>query len=176
MYQISENEFDYLKGIIGNQIACYYSNYSNKSDELWSLGVFAIGKACDKYSEDSKASFTTYATRAIINEFRNWHRSEKKHLTDLYLDNKIDDESSKINNYYNIIGGKEVDIDLKLIIEDAVQTLRPFEQEIVRLMMQGYEYKTIATIQGVSKQAMSTRIFRIRQKLAEELKELKGVY
>ena len=69
MYNISEKELKYLEHIIGGQVNHYKVIYPYKLDELWSLGYFAIGKACSLYDGENNGNvkFTTYATSAIIN-------------------------------------------------------------------------------------------------------------
>lgn len=151
MYNISEKELKYLEHIIGTQVNHYKVVYPYKLDELWSLGYFAIGKACHLYDGENNRNvkFTTYATSAIINEIRHWHRKEKRSITNVYLDEQVVDNG----NLYNVISLTDTEgnnsynnLEIKLDLRKAMKKLSNEQCKVIQLKLEGYSNLEIAEI------------------------------
>lgn len=174
MYQITEQEFNFLKRVIANQIACYNANIPHEADELWSIGVYAIGKACAKYDPtNSKAKFTTYASSAIINNFRCWFRDQKKRMTDGYIDAVINDNKNLCTFHEMITTNEHIDLDIKLSIKDAMKVLSEKEYTVVTMYMEGYSQREIAEELGYyNRSCVSRTLSRAYDKMRTELEGL----
>jgi len=171
MYQITEREYQYLEGIIGKQVAYYKANYPHKVDEIWSVGIYAIGKACSQFDNTrTEAKFTTYASSAIMNEIRHWHRSEKKTLRDGYMDNSLYDDEE--DNFHQILADSKdeyLDIELRLDLANAINKLTPKQQRVVNLKLKDLSNIEIAEQVGVKRHEISRILNRAYKKLKEEL-------
>ena len=162
MYNISEKELKYLEHIIGRQVNHYKVVYPYKLDELWSLGYFAIGKACHLYDgeNNSNVKFTTYATSAIINEIRHWHRKEKHTINNAYLEEPVSDKctlhdvislrDTGANNSYN-------HLEIKLDLERAMKKLNNEQCKVIELKLKGYTNLEIAEILNLSYRQVTRR-------------------
>lgn len=162
MYEINEKEFNFLKKVISNQIACYNANIPYEADELWSVGIYAIGNACAKYDEaNTKAKFTTYATSAIINNFRWWFRDQKKRMTDLYIDADLNEEKN-VFTYHEMLSAKDEhnELELHLDLLQAMKVLTKDEQTVIEMYMQGYTQEEIKDIIGYTQISRVSRILR----------------
>ena len=171
MYQITEKEFNFLQRVISNQVASYNRNIPYYADELWSIGIYRIGKACAKYDEsNTKVKFTTYATSAIINNFRNWFRDEKKRMTDAYIDAEINEKN--LNTYHEILSAKDEqnNLELHLDLQEAMKVLSKDELTTVEMYMQGYTLQEISHVIGYTHISSVARILkRAYDKVKKEL-------
>ena len=172
MYEITEQEFTFLQKIIANQIACYNANLPYYTDELWSIGIYTIGKACANYDEsNTKAKFTTYATTAIINNFRCWFRTEKKRFTDAYIDAEVNEEKN-LCTYHDMLSGRDEqkDLELHLDLQEAMKVLTKDERTAVEMYMQGYTQQEINDVIGYSQRSSVSRtLTRAYHKMKAEL-------
>lgn len=172
MYQITEQEFTFLKRVIANQIACYNANIPYYSDELWSIGIYTIGKACAKYKDgETKAKFTTYASTAIINDFRCWFRDNKKRMTDGNIDAEINEEKN-LCTYHDMIESRNehADLELHLDLEKAMKVLSNNERIAVEMYMDGYSQKEISDVIGYcNRSCVSRTLTRAYDKMKAEL-------
>lgn len=162
MYNISEKELKYLEHIIGRQVNHYKVVYPYKLDELWSLGYFAIGKACHLYDGENNPNvkFTTYATTAIINEIRHWHRKEKHTICNAYLDEPVSDNG----NLHDVISLKDAEgnnsyngLEIKLDLHKAMKKLTNEQCKVIELKLEGYTNLEIAEILNLSYRQVTRR-------------------
>ena len=58
---------------------------SEEQEELISIGTFGLIKAVDTFDYHKNTKFSTYASRCIENEILMHFRAQKKHLTDLHM-------------------------------------------------------------------------------------------
>lgn len=172
MYQITEKEFNFLQRVISNQVASYNANVPHYSDELWSIGIYTIGKACAKYDEsNTKVKFTTYATSAIINNFRNWYRDEKKRIADAYIDADINEEKN-LGTFHQILSAKDEqnNLELHLDLQEAMKVLSKDERTTIEMYMQGYTLQEISHVIGYTHISSVARILkRAYDKMKKEL-------
>ena len=174
MYEITEKEFNFLQRVISNQIASYNANVPHYSDELWSIGIYTIGKACAKYDEsNTKVKFTTYATTAIINNFRCWFRDEKKRMTDAYIDADINENEEKnLGTFHQILSAKDEqsNLELHLDLQQAMKVLSKDELTTVEMYMQSYTLEEISHVIGYTHANSVARILkRAYDKVKKEL-------
>lgn len=62
-----------------------YRGSSEEQEELVSIGTFGLMKAVDTFDYRKGAKFSTYASRCVENEILMHFRAQKKHLTDLSM-------------------------------------------------------------------------------------------
>jgi len=142
----------------------YRSLHSYETAEDLSQVVFVrVHRAAKKYQPTAK--FSTYifhiARRLLINEYRH---QQRKPLT------PVDPED--LRN----IKGPDSDRDVREIEEAFEQALEKIPENqktaILLLKQQQLSYQEIATIMDASESAVKTWIFRARQFLKQELKDL----
>ena len=66
-----------------------YSNSYKEADDLISVGAIGLIKAIDSYSPDKNTQLSTYAARCIENEILMLFRANKKHQSNLSLEESV---------------------------------------------------------------------------------------
>lgn len=128
----------------------YFTRYSRFRDDLISCGYMGFYKALQKYDDGRGVKFSTYASNSIINEMRFFLRKELKHYKD-----RVDD----IDTVHEIVGQE-----LSTPFAELEISLKAEDRDILKSLYDGYNMQEIAKMQGISKQAVSKKIKRIKQK------------
>ncbi len=139
--QLIEDNMNLVYGLIHKE----YSTY--KSDEdIVQCGMVGLCKAAEQWDE-SKSSFSTYATHCIRNEIRQELRSRSKHKGVLSLDFEMDDgDGEKVTFGDCILGDEDVDyIDLSV----DVSSLTSRETEVYELLITGLSWEQVANKLGI---------------------------
>lgn len=169
MYNISKAEFEYCERIIYKQREKFrgYSIYD--ADEFYNMGLYALGKACATYSENKEASFVTYASHCIVNEFRMYIRSNFKYSTNIYGD----EPTGEGLVYFDMIPNTTDDIKHlldKLDLDEAMELLSNRQYEMLSLWSKGYKQKEIAEMLNTSLTNVGTTIGNAVNKLRKSAK------
>lgn len=118
----------------------YYPTYANDED-IVQAGMLGLCKAADSFDE-SKSTFSTYASRCILNSIRMEFRSRKKHYGVLSLDYKVtDDEGSEVSFGDLCVGEEDVEF---IDTSKFNNQLTPKETELLDLLQQGLTSREIA--------------------------------
>ena len=164
--------------LVSHIVRKYYSG--NKcSEDLVSIGVIGLVKAVDSFRLHAGAKFATYAAKCIQNEILMSFRSEKKHSSDVSINETIDvDREGNPLSYIDVISSDEnvcEDTELKIMSERALRciktilSLRERQIIIMRYGLCGTEELTqreIAEKLGISRSYVS----RIEKSALEKLK------
>ena len=62
---------------------------SEEQEDLISIGTFGLMKAVDTFDYHKNTKFSTYASRCVENEILMHFRAEKKHLSDLHMNEPV---------------------------------------------------------------------------------------
>ena len=77
--------------LVSHIVRKYYAANKNQED-LVSIGTIGLVKAVDTYNVDNGTRFATYAAKCIQNEILMSFRAEKKHASDISINETIDVE------------------------------------------------------------------------------------
>lgn len=164
--------------LVSHIVRKYYSNSKNQED-LVSIGTIGLVKAVDTYNTDNGTRFATYASKCIQNEILMSFRAEKKHSSDVSINETIDvDRDGNPLAYIDVISSDEnvsEDTERKIMSERALKciktvlTLRERQIIVMRYGLCGTEELTqreIAEKLGISRSYVS----RIEKSALDKLK------
>ena len=164
--------------LVSHIVRKYYSTSKNQED-LVSIGTIGLVKAVDTFNCDNGTRFATYAAKCIQNEILMSFRAEKKHASDISINETIDvDRDGNPLAYIDVISSDEnisEDIERKILSERAIRciksvlSLRERQIIVMRYGLFGVEELTqreIAENLGISRSYVS----RIEKSALEKLK------
>ena len=164
--------------LVSHIVRKYYATSKNQED-LVSIGTIGLVKAVDTYNIDNGTRFATYAAKCIQNEILMNFRAEKKHTSEISINETIDvDRDGNPLTYIDVISSDEdlpQDIQRKIMSEKALKciktilTLRERQIIIMRYGLCGTEELTqreIADKLGISRSYVS----RIEKSALEKLR------
>ncbi len=168
--------------LVSHIVRKYYSTSKNQED-LVSIGTIGLVKAVDTYNIDNGTRFATYAAKCIQNEILMSFRAEKKHSSEISINETIDiDRDGNPLAYIDVISSDEnisAETERKIMSERALKciktvlTLRERQIIIMRYGLCGTREMTqreIAEKLGISRSYVS----RIEKSALEKLKEALG--
>ncbi len=168
--------------LVSHIVRKYYSSSKNQED-LVSIGTIGLVKAVDTYNTDNGTRFATYAAKCIQNEILMSFRAEKKHSSDISINETIDvDRDGNPLAYIDVISSDEnvsEETERKILSERALRciktvlTLRERQIIIMRYGLCGTPELTqreIADKLGISRSYVS----RIEKSALEKLKSALG--
>jgi len=151
--QISENA-----GIIHKVVAIYADTREDQED-LYQEILFQSWKSYASFRHDSK--FSTWLYRVSLNTALVFRRKDARH-SHSHLDESVaphaDDSHESCDDRHALIA--------------AIRTLPKVERMIITLHLDGYTYKEIGEMTGISKDNAGIKIHRIKKKLSETLKQI----
>ena len=155
-----------------------YPNYSKENEDLISVGTIGLIKAVSTFKYGKNTRLATYAARCIENEILMNIRSSKKHLNDLYLQDKVgtDKDGNEITLEDKIADNTtpiEEQIEQKLEILKLLEKINCLEKREKLVIEMRYGLTTgeelpqreVAKILGISRSYVS----RIEKKAIEKL-------
>lgn len=164
--------------LVSHIVRKYYSASKNQED-LVSIGTIGLVKAVDTYNTDNGTRFATYAAKCIQNEILMSFRAEKKHASDISINETIDvDRDGNPLAYIDVISSDEnvsEETERRILSERALRciktvlTLRERQIIIMRYGLCGTQELTqreIAEKLGISRSYVS----RIEKSALEKLK------
>ena len=164
--------------LVSHIVRKYYSTSKNQED-LVSIGTIGLVKAVDTFNTDNGTRFATYASKCIQNEILMSFRAEKKHASDISINETIDvDRDGNPLAYIDVISSDEnvaEETERKIMSERALKciktvlTLRERQIIIMRYGLCGTDELTqreIAQRLGISRSYVS----RIEKSALDKLK------
>ena len=168
--------------LVAHIVRKYYSASKNQED-LVSIGTIGLVKAVDTFNIDNGARFATYAAKCIQNEILMNFRAEKKHASEISINETIDiDRDGNPLSYIDVISSDEnlsEEIDRKIMSSraimciDRVLNMREKQIIIMRFGLFGTKELTqreIAERLGISRSYVS----RIEKSAVEKLRTAMG--
>lgn len=164
--------------LVAHIVRKYYATSKNQ-DDLVSIGTIGLIKAVDSFNIENGARFATYAAKCIQNEILMSFRAQKKHASEISINETIDvDRDGNPLAYIDVISSDEnisEDIGRKIMSAKAMQCIKTVlgvrERQIIimRYGLYGSEELTqreIAEKLGISRSYVS----RIEKSALEKLK------
>ncbi len=168
--------------LVSHIVRKYYSTSKNQED-LVSIGTIGLVKAVDTYNTDNGTRFATYAAKCIQNEILMSFRAEKKHASDISINETIDvDRDGNPLSYIDVISSDEniaEETERKIMSERAMRCIKTVlnlrEQQIIKMRyglcgMEQLTQREIAEKLGISRSYVS----RIEKGALEKLKNALG--
>ena len=168
--------------LVSHIVRKYYSTSKNQED-LVSIGTIGLVKAVDTFNTDNGTRFATYAAKCIQNEILMSFRAEKKHASDISINETIDiDRDGNPLSYIDVISSDEnvaEETERKIMSERAMRSIKTVlnlrEQQIIKMRyglcgMQQLTQREIAEKLGISRSYVS----RIEKSALEKLKSALG--
>ena len=168
--------------LVAHIVRKYYSQSKNQED-LVSIGTIGLVKAVDTFNIENGARFATYASKCIQNEILMSFRAQKKHSSEISINETIDiDRDGNPLSYMDVISSEEDmadEVDRKIMTTKALSciktclSLRERQIIIMRYGLFGTEELTqreIAEKLGISRSYVS----RIEKSALEKLKTALG--
>lgn len=168
--------------LVSHIVRKYYSAAKNQED-LVSIGTIGLIKAVDSYDCKNGTKFATYASKCIQNEILMSFRNQKKHASEISINETIDvDRDGNPLTYIDVISSDDnmsEEIDTKILSSRALHfintllTVRERQIIIMRFGLYGVKELTqreIAQKLGISRSYVSRIEKSALQKLQRALK------
>ena len=170
-----------INKIATNLYKKYCKNTGLELSDLIQEGMLGLNSAMNTYQENKDTLFYTYAKtcieRKIISTVISANRQKHKILNEsLPFELNLSDSDLNIdfflkdNNYNpeNIVVDMENSEELMNKIEDS---LTPFEQQVLQLKLDGFDYKEISQIINTDPKKIDNAIQRIKTKIKKILEK-----
>ncbi len=160
----SENKAEFMSRIsdcagLIHKIAAIYTDRKEDGEDLLQEILYQSWKSYPSYRNDSK--FSTWLYKVSLNTALVYRRKKGRMTTESFNDEVIEKtDSSYFEN------------DEKMTLMTAIKELSKTDRLIITLYLEGYNYKEIAEITGLSNENSATRIHRIKTKLIVKLKNI----
>ncbi len=126
--------------LVSHIVRKYYASAKN-SEDLVSIGTIGLCKAVDTFQISCGAKFATYAARCIQNEILMHFRAQKKHSSEISLNETIDvDRDGNPLTYIDVISCDESlcsEVERKITSDRALRyvntILTPRERQVILL-------------------------------------------
>ncbi len=97
-----------------------YHSSTEDQEELVSIGTFGLMKAVDTFDHTKGARFSTYASRCVENEVLMYFRAQKKHLSDISMNEPT--MTDKDGNTLTLMDTLEDGTDLEEQVDLSIHT------------------------------------------------------
>ena len=126
--------------LVSHIVRKYYATARNQED-LVSIGTIGLVKAVDSFRVSNGAKFATYGAKCIQNEIQMYFRAQKKHSTEISINETIDiDRDGNPLTYMDVVCSDEdivEETDRKILSERMLHfvdsALTPRERQIVMM-------------------------------------------
>lgn len=135
----------------------YYPSFSADEDII-QAGMLGLCRAANTWDE-TLSTFSTYASKCVLNQICKEFRARKKHYGTLSLDYEVDTDDGSVP-FSDIIEGEQ-DIDF-VDIEPIVKKLAPREREVFVMLAAGASPSDITHKFGWSRQRIEKIMRKIR--------------
>jgi len=160
----SEKKAEFLSRIsdcagLIHKIAAIYTDRKEDGEDLLQEILYQSWKSYPSYRNKSK--FSTWLYKVSLNTALVHRRNKSRMNTESF--NEEDIEKADSSPFPN---------DGKMALMTAIKELSKTDRLIITLYLEGYNYKEIAEITGLSNENSATRIHRIKSRLINKLKNV----
>ena len=168
--------------LVAHIVRKYYSTVKNQED-LVSIGTIGLVKAVDTFNVDNGTRFATYAAKCIQNEILMNFRSQKKHSSEISINETIDvDRDGNPLSYMDVISSEEDmadEVERKILSEKALKyiktSLSQRERQIIVMRYGLFGVKELTQREIAEKLGISrSYVSRIEKSALEKLKSALG--
>lgn len=143
-------------------LAKYYSR-RQMDEDLQQVARLGLWKACVGFKESSGFTFSSYASRVMLNELSNYFRDASRTYRDNYSDISINTIVSDDGTTLEMALPGDMDVQF-MDLNGFWKSLTSKEKKIVKMLMNGLTNREIGKIMGVSNQRISEIRLKAKQK------------
>ena len=143
-------------------LAKYYSR-RQMDEDLQQIAKLGLWKACVSFKEDSGFTFSSYASRVMLNELSNYFRDASRTCRDNYSDISLSTIVSDDGMTLEMALPGDMDVQF-MDFNGFWKSLTSKEKKIVKMLMNGFTNREIGKITGVSGQRISEIRLKAKQK------------
>jgi len=151
--------YDWLKkhkALLFKVIGVYAFNTVDREDLFQEICI-QIWRSIPNFKEES--AVTTWIYRVALNTAIKWMRKEQKHYA----------KKQPLENIEHLLVETENQLDSRLKwLYKKIRQLDKIDRSLTLLMLDGYSYKEIAAMLGISESNVGVKIHRIKKYLIEE--------
>jgi RNA polymerase sigma-70 factor (ECF subfamily) len=148
------------KALIFKVVRAYGSTPMDQEDLFQDI-TMQVWRSIPVFRHDSAVS--TWIYRIALNTSLTWIRKEKKYR----------DTNGHINNIPDSLLQFNPDVDERLAwLYKTIHQLDEIDRSVILLLLDGFSYKEMATILGISESNIGVKINRIRKKLIIQSKKI----
>jgi RNA polymerase sigma-70 factor, ECF subfamily len=127
-------------------------------DDLFQEIIIQIWHSIPAFRQESSA--TTWLYRISLNTAIKWTRKEQKHI-----------QAETLENVQHILEGNRVQVDERLEwLYEEIHKLDEIDRSITLLLLEGFSYKEMAVILGITESNVGVKINRIKKQLIAKSK------
>jgi RNA polymerase sigma-70 factor (ECF subfamily) len=155
---IFESWLDQYKGLLFKIVRAYTFTPMDQ-DDLFQEIVIQVWHSIPKFRQESAIS--TWIYRISINTAIKWKRKERKHY-----------QTETIGNIQYLLQESKLQIDERLAwLYKEIHQLNEIDRFIALLLLDGFSYKEMAAILGISESNVGVKINRIKKQLIAKSKK-----
>lgn len=171
-YQLSDDEYKWAMKVVINEAKKYV--HLGLYDEVYSVGNYAIGKACVYFDDSKDILFKTFVKPVIIHEIGMYFRkpSNKANKNHVSIDKPINEVDGNTYTYADILEDSSNNMDAifdNMVLSEAISKLDNKLQMVVLLRYKGYKQKDLSNILNLSQSQISRLEKRAYKLLRKEL-------
>ncbi|MDW3212314.1 MAG: RNA polymerase sigma factor [Reichenbachiella sp.] len=136
-----------------------YAFKKTDQDDLFQEICIQVWKSIPNFRNDSAVS--TWLYRVTMNTALSWVRKGKKHAN-----------SKPIDGYEPVVTTYQSDDDRLEWLYEQIAQLNKVDRALCLLMLDGFNYKEMSAMLGISSNNVGVKINRIKKKLIEKSKKL----
>jgi len=156
--EILQNWLNKYKGLIFKIVRAYAFTTMNK-DDLFQEIIIQVWRSIPMFRQ--KSSITTWLYRISLNTAIRWTQKENKH-----------NHEETTENLQYIIHDNKVPTDERLDwLYEEIRQLNEIDRSLTLLLLDGFSYKEMATILGITESNVGVKINRIKKQLIVKSKK-----
>jgi RNA polymerase sigma-70 factor, ECF subfamily len=135
-----------------------YAFTSMDQDDLFQEIIIQVWHSVPSFRQES--SVTTWLYRVSLNTAIKWTKKERKH-----------NQSEELEGVQHILQEEKLHIDERLIwLYEEIYKLDAIDRSISLLLLDGFSYKEMASILGITESNIGVKINRIKKQLIDKSK------
>ena len=139
-----------------------YAQIPDEQDDLFQEISIQVWRSIPQFRQQSAVS--TWIYRISLNTALNWKRKEKRHH----------EGRSSIAGMESILQASKTEQDERLgWLYEEISQLLPVDKSLTLLLLDGYSYKDMSAILGLSESNVGVRINRIKKRLISRSEKVK---
>jgi len=151
--QVFKNWLDQHKAVLFKIIRAYAFTEADQ-DDLFQEITIQVWHSIPSFRQES--SVTTWLYRISLNTAIKWTKKERKHS----------EAKESLDNVQHILQDNKTPVDERLIwLYNEIAKLDEIDRSIALLLLEGFSYKEMAVIAGISESNIGVKINRIKKHL-----------
>lgn len=151
--QIFQGWLNDYRNVLFKVIRAYSDNPDDREDLFQEISI-QLWHSVPKF--EGKCAVTTWMYRIALNVSISWIKKEKRHNTE------------PLQGIHHVLDEMEVDEDPRLVwLYDQIRQFDEIDRSLSLLFLDGYSYKEMAEILGISESNAGVKIHRIKKTLTQ---------